>query len=246
MHVVGVLVFTFAHAVLTVTLPRADHRRRSAAATRRWWTSFQELFFLNFDWEMMTYWAVVGLSHALDFHRESQERALTAAQLEHAAGRGAAAGAAAPAASALPVQHAAHDLGADASRHRGRRRDAGAAQRPAAADARPHRHAAGAAQGGARLPPEVSRDRADALRRSSAGAASTIEPDTLDASVPNLLLQPLVENAHPPRHRAEGRRRPRCDIRARREGGRAVADGPRQRRRALGRHAERASTPASA
>jgi LytS/YehU family sensor histidine kinase len=40
------------------------------------------LFFLNFDWEMMTYWAVVGLSHALDFHRESQERALTAAQLE--------------------------------------------------------------------------------------------------------------------------------------------------------------------
>ena len=42
---------------------------------------FQELFFLNFDWEMMTYWAVVGLSHALDFHRESQERELTAAQL---------------------------------------------------------------------------------------------------------------------------------------------------------------------
>jgi LytS/YehU family sensor histidine kinase len=46
-----------------------------------WWMYFQELFFLNFDWEMMTYWAIVGLSHALDFHRESQERELTAAQL---------------------------------------------------------------------------------------------------------------------------------------------------------------------
>ena len=46
-----------------------------------WWMSLQELFFKNFDWEMMTYWAVVGLSHALDFHRESQERELTAAQL---------------------------------------------------------------------------------------------------------------------------------------------------------------------
>jgi LytS/YehU family sensor histidine kinase len=42
---------------------------------------FQELVFKNFDWEMMTYWAVVGLSHALDFHREAQERELTAAQL---------------------------------------------------------------------------------------------------------------------------------------------------------------------
>jgi LytS/YehU family sensor histidine kinase len=31
---------------------------------------------------MMTYWAVVGLVHAVDFHRESQERELTAAQLQ--------------------------------------------------------------------------------------------------------------------------------------------------------------------
>jgi LytS/YehU family sensor histidine kinase len=46
-----------------------------------WWMYFQELFFLNFDWEMMTYWAIIGLSHALDFHRESQDRELTAAEL---------------------------------------------------------------------------------------------------------------------------------------------------------------------
>lgn len=43
---------------------------------------FQALFFLYFDWEMMTYWAIVGLSHAIDFHNEAQERKLTTAQLQ--------------------------------------------------------------------------------------------------------------------------------------------------------------------
>ena len=47
-----------------------------------WWMYFRERFFLNFDWEMMTYWAIVAFVHALDYHRESQERELTAAQLQ--------------------------------------------------------------------------------------------------------------------------------------------------------------------
>jgi signal transduction histidine kinase len=80
MHVVGVLVFVLAHAVLAVTC-RLLIMKLFAGREVSWWMYFQELFFLNFDWEMMTYWAVVGLSHALDFHRESQERELTAAQL---------------------------------------------------------------------------------------------------------------------------------------------------------------------
>ena len=86
-----------------------------------------------------------------------------------AAGRSAARGAAAAAAPALPVQHAQHHLGADAPRRQRRRRDARAAQRSAAADARSHRHAAGAAEGRTRLPAEIPRDRADAIRRSSDG-----------------------------------------------------------------------------
>ena len=40
------------------------------------------MFFLNFDWEMMTYWTIVGLGHALRYHYEAQDRALSAAQLE--------------------------------------------------------------------------------------------------------------------------------------------------------------------
>ena len=43
---------------------------------------FRERFFLNADWEMMTYWALVAFVHALDYHRESQERELTTAQLQ--------------------------------------------------------------------------------------------------------------------------------------------------------------------
>jgi sensor histidine kinase YesM len=43
---------------------------------------FRERFFLNLDWEMMTYWALVAFVHALDYHRESQERELAAAQLQ--------------------------------------------------------------------------------------------------------------------------------------------------------------------
>jgi two-component system, LytTR family, sensor kinase len=80
MHVGGVVVFTLAHAMLAVTC-RVVIMKLFAGRDVSWWMYFQELFFLNFDWEMMTYWAVIGLSHALDFHRESQERELTAAQL---------------------------------------------------------------------------------------------------------------------------------------------------------------------
>jgi signal transduction histidine kinase len=80
MHALGVVAATSAHAALAVSSHVAilDLAGRPA----EWWPMFKELFFLQFDWEMMTYWAVVGLSHALDFHRESQERALTAVQLE--------------------------------------------------------------------------------------------------------------------------------------------------------------------
>ena len=40
------------------------------------------MFFLNFDWEMMTYWTIVGVSHALRYHYEAQDRALRASRLE--------------------------------------------------------------------------------------------------------------------------------------------------------------------
>src|SRR5918992_5949178 len=42
----------------------------------------QRSAFLYLDWEMMTYWAMVGLSHALLYYRESRARAVRSAQLE--------------------------------------------------------------------------------------------------------------------------------------------------------------------
>jgi signal transduction histidine kinase len=82
-HSGGVVVFVLAHAVLTVSI-REVLAVPFGISLGSWWLEFQRLFFLNFDWEMMTYWAVVGLSHALDYHNEAQERALAAARLETA------------------------------------------------------------------------------------------------------------------------------------------------------------------
>ena len=47
-----------------------------------WWNEVQRSALQYFDWEMMTYWTIVGLSHALLYYRESRDRALRAAQLE--------------------------------------------------------------------------------------------------------------------------------------------------------------------
>jgi LytS/YehU family sensor histidine kinase len=47
-----------------------------------WWSEAQRAALVNLDWEMMTYWAIVGLSHALLYYRESRDRELRASQLE--------------------------------------------------------------------------------------------------------------------------------------------------------------------
>jgi signal transduction histidine kinase len=47
------------------------------------WTTFaQRLYLNNFDWALMTYSTIVGVSYAVAYYRESQDRALKAAQLE--------------------------------------------------------------------------------------------------------------------------------------------------------------------
>ena len=47
------------------------------------WTSFvQRSYLMSLDWALMTYAAIVGLSYALGYYRESQARAIGAAHLE--------------------------------------------------------------------------------------------------------------------------------------------------------------------
>mgnify|MGYP006273374025 CR=1 FL=1 len=81
MHALAVLVATFLHALLSETA-RVLILSWSMGRSLDWWLVVRERFFLYFDWEMMTYWAIVGFSHAVDFYRESQDRELTAAQLQ--------------------------------------------------------------------------------------------------------------------------------------------------------------------
>jgi two-component system LytT family sensor kinase len=47
-----------------------------------WWDEVQRSALQYFDWEMMTYWTIVGLSHAVLYYRDSKNRALRAALLE--------------------------------------------------------------------------------------------------------------------------------------------------------------------
>jgi two-component system, LytTR family, sensor kinase len=83
MHAASVVVFVLAHAIMTVSA-RMLLLAALGSPMQSWRSRLQELFFLNFDWEMMTYWTVVGLSHALDYYSKAQERAVAAAQLETA------------------------------------------------------------------------------------------------------------------------------------------------------------------
>jgi two-component system LytT family sensor kinase len=80
-HIGGVFLATLLHVGLTVASKIAI-----LAIVREpsipWQIEAQRMFFLNFDWEMMTYWAIVGLSHALWYQREAMDRALRESQLE--------------------------------------------------------------------------------------------------------------------------------------------------------------------
>ncbi len=46
------------------------------------WGVLQKQYFMNLDWSMMTYCAIIGLTHGIDYYRESRQRSLRAAQLE--------------------------------------------------------------------------------------------------------------------------------------------------------------------
>ena len=89
----------------------------------------------------MIYAAIVGVSYALGYYRESQARALKAAQLETRLVEARLKTLQARAPSALPVQHAPRDLDARAPRSGGRRSDDQPPERSAAHHVRPERRA---------------------------------------------------------------------------------------------------------
>ena len=79
-HVPAVLFFSLAH--IGVMQGAQWWLVTSDGGVYSWWPQAQRAALVNFDWEMMTYWAIVGLSHALLYYRESRDRQLRASQLE--------------------------------------------------------------------------------------------------------------------------------------------------------------------
>jgi signal transduction histidine kinase len=80
-HVAGVLVGTSAHVLLACGQRVATYWFIGESLDT-WLAEMQEMLFLNFDWEMMTYWTIVGVGTALKYMHMARARELNAAQLE--------------------------------------------------------------------------------------------------------------------------------------------------------------------
>jgi len=80
-HLLTVFVLIFVHVMLTewvfVSVPGSGWQRKLT-----WWDRVTRDFIMNFDWEMMTYGAIIGFSHAANYFRQAQDRALRTSQLE--------------------------------------------------------------------------------------------------------------------------------------------------------------------
>jgi two-component system LytT family sensor kinase len=82
MHAFAAVAFSVIHSAAMMGVRAAlwpEVRKLPAVA---WLTYAQANYLRNLDWTLMTYAAVVGLSYALGYYRESQARALKAAHLE--------------------------------------------------------------------------------------------------------------------------------------------------------------------
>ena len=82
MHAIAAVAFSVIHgaAMLAVRMVLWPDMRRMPKFA--WFSYAQDQYLRNLDWSLMTYAAVVGLSYALSYYRESQARALKAAHLE--------------------------------------------------------------------------------------------------------------------------------------------------------------------
>lgn len=79
-HAIAAGVFSVVHAACMQGVRMALWPRVKPA--QGWLVYLQRAYLDNLDWTLMVYSTVVGLSYALAYYRESQERALRAAQLE--------------------------------------------------------------------------------------------------------------------------------------------------------------------
>ncbi len=82
-HAAAAIAFSVIHAAAMIGAWVATAPQRMLAMPLTSWTSsVQRSYLQNLDWALMTYSAIVGISYALAYNRESRARALRAAHLE--------------------------------------------------------------------------------------------------------------------------------------------------------------------
>jgi two-component system, LytTR family, sensor kinase len=218
-HLVAIIAVTIAHLAMAEAVSgtlMAWFWTGESAEKYSYWSSVRAQYFKNFDWEMMTYWAIVGGYYTFTYSRQAQDRTLRASQLE--------ARLAEAQLQALQRQLHPHFLfntlnAISALMHR----DVEAADQMLAKLSDLLRMALDQRSG-----QEVPlKDELEFLQKyleieearfgERLSVTFDIAPETLDAQVPNLLLQPLVENSI--RHAVAVRIEPgRIEIRARQLG----------------------------
>jgi signal transduction histidine kinase len=82
-HAVAAVAFSIVHVAAMIGVRAAlAPQRWLAMPYASWAVSVQDTYLRNLDWALMTYSAIVGICYALAYNRESRARALRAAQLE--------------------------------------------------------------------------------------------------------------------------------------------------------------------
>jgi two-component system LytT family sensor kinase len=81
-HALAAIGFSIIHLVGMLGVRALLWPGRMFMSPGSWTSSVQRSYLMNLDWALMTYSAIVGLSYALGYYRESQARAIRAAHLE--------------------------------------------------------------------------------------------------------------------------------------------------------------------
>ncbi len=190
-HVIGVLVYSIIHSAAMLPL---DVAMATMPPVKGWWWEVRVEYLRQLDWMLMTYLFLVGLTHALQFRRESERRAVDAAQLEMRLVEAQL--------QALQRQLHPHFLFNTLNAIAGLMRsdvDAADCMMDRLGDLlRMTLNTSNIQEVSFKEELEVLQKYLD-IEQVRLGnrmtVAVAIEPDTLDALVPNFLLQPLVENA---------------------------------------------------
>ena len=81
-HAIAAGIFSVVHLACMIGVRALLWPGRIIPASIPFATAVQNMYLTNLDWALMTYSTIVGLSYALGYYRESQARAIKAASLE--------------------------------------------------------------------------------------------------------------------------------------------------------------------